>query len=127
MFFTADQIVAHMIGDYVFQSHHMATNKTKNSWVCLSHCITYALPFVVIMQVHPIAFILIVAAHYPIDRYRLARYVIWFKNGAKGEITDTGFPKETPVWLSTWLLIIVDNILHLICNAAIINLVGVLI
>lgn len=27
--FTADQFVAHLVGDYILQSHWMATEKTK--------------------------------------------------------------------------------------------------
>lgn len=32
------------------------------------------------------------------------------------ECSATGYPPETPVWLSTWLMIIADNTLHLTIN-----------
>jgi hypothetical protein len=30
----------------------------------------------------------------------------------------TGYPPNSPIWLSTWLLIIADNVLHLTVNFA---------
>jgi hypothetical protein len=30
----------------------------------------------------------------------------------------TGYPPTTPIWLSTWLLIVADNTLHLAINYA---------
>ena len=32
--------------------------------------------------------------------------------------TDTGYPRDTPPWLATGLLVVADNTLHLLCNAA---------
>jgi hypothetical protein len=34
--------------------------------------------------------------------------------------TPTGFPKDRPDWLSTWLLIIIDNIFHILINSLLI-------
>ena len=31
--FTADQLVAHAVGDYILQSHWMATEKTKGNYI----------------------------------------------------------------------------------------------
>ncbi len=31
-------------------------------------------------------------------------------------VTTTGYPEDTPDWLSVWLLIITDNTLHIIIN-----------
>jgi hypothetical protein len=45
MFITADQILAHMVGDYLLQSHWMATEKTKRSLAAGVHAGTYTLPF----------------------------------------------------------------------------------
>lgn len=61
-----------------------------------------------------------------LDRYRLARHVIWLKNHLSprrtwrpwSECSATGFPPETPPWLAVWLLIIVDNTIHLGINYA---------
>ena len=35
--FTADQIVAHLVGDYLLQSHWMATEKTRNGLAAATH------------------------------------------------------------------------------------------
>lgn len=42
---TADQLVAHAIGDYVLQSDWMANEKTKKSVAALAHVVAYTLPF----------------------------------------------------------------------------------
>lgn len=126
---TGDQIVLHLVGDYLTQSHWMAQNKTKNWWPALVHAMTYSLPFVLITQ-SAAALGIIFATHYLIDRYRLARFVVWLKNGplvlerqwdgwwptAVKPVTATGYPEDTPPWLAVWLLIFADNTLHLICN-----------
>lgn len=113
--FTADQIVAHLVGDYLFQSHWMATEKTKRSVAAAVHAVSYAIPFLLLTQ-SPLALALIVGTHFAIDRWRLARFVVWAKNGCRGEVTATGYPADTPPWLAVWLLIITDNTLHLLCN-----------
>jgi hypothetical protein len=42
---TANQLVAHAVGDYILQSDWMANEKTKRSLAALLHVMTYALPF----------------------------------------------------------------------------------
>ena len=118
--FTADQLVAHLVGDYILQSHWMATEKTKKSLAAAVHAVTYTLPFLLITT-HPIALAIICGSHFVIDRYRLARFVVWLKNGAKGPVTATGYSDDVPAWLSVWLLIIADNTLHIIFNAVAIS------
>lgn len=113
--FTADQVVAHLVGDYLLQSHWMATRKGANSIAAAVHAVCYTLPFAVITR-SPVALALICGTHFCIDRWRLARFVVWAKNGARGPITSTGYPEDVPAWLAVWLLIITDNTLHLICN-----------
>jgi hypothetical protein len=139
MFFTADQLVAHAVGDYILQSHWMATEKTKQSFAAGVHAVTYTLPFLLITQSIP-ALALICGSHFVIDRWRLARFVVWLKNwplayvdidGRSGRfmlvpkpITSTGYADNVPAWLSVWLLIAADNIIHVICNAAAIQVFG---
>jgi hypothetical protein len=123
---TGDQLFCHVIGDYVLQSHWMATNKTKSSRVALYHVLTYALPFL-FLRPSLLAMVVIVGSHFLIDRYRLARFVVAFKNlffsspaeyerQSKELDMATGFPKDCPPWLAVWLLIIVDNCLHVLIN-----------
>jgi hypothetical protein len=124
---TADQFFAHMVGDYILQSHYMATNKTKSSRVALYHAATYAVPFL-LLRPSFLALVIIIGSHFVIDRYRLARHVVAFKNlffstPAEYERLSveidmaTGFPKDCPPFLAVWLLIIVDNLIHIFLNA----------
>lgn len=123
---TADQLLAHAIGDYVLQSHYMATNKTRSSRVALYHAVTYALPFLFLRPSWP-ALLVIAGSHFLIDRWRLARFVVAFKNlflstPAEYERLSmeidmaTGSPKDCPPYLAVWLLIIVDNCAHVLLN-----------
>lgn len=121
---TANQIVCHAIGDYLLQSHWMASEKTKRSIPALAHVITYAVPFLV-LGCSWTALAVIVGTHFVIDRWRLARFVVFAKNRlapVDGWATwsfsqPTGYPQDAPAWLSVWLMIIADNILHVLCNS----------
>lgn len=121
--FTADQFVAHAIGDYILQSHWMATEKTKNSIAAAIHAVTYTLPFLLLTQV-PATLAVICGTHFLIDRFRLARFVVWLKNGPWHPLTATGYQDHVPAWLSVWLLIAADNILHVVINGAAIWYLG---
>lgn len=111
------------MGDYLFQSHWMATQKTSRGIAALAHALTYTLPFLLLTQA-PLALLAIGGTHFVIDRWRLAKYVVWLKNGARGPFTATGYPEDTPAWLAVWLLIIADNTLHILINGAAIRWVG---
>ena len=117
---TADQLVAHAVGDYILQSDWMAQEKTKHTFAAVCHIAVYLVPFLLLTR-SVLALAAIAGSHFVIDRWRLARYVVWVKNwmGANkpwAECTATGYPPDRPTWLTTWLLIIVDNILHVSCN-----------
>lgn len=62
--------------------------------------------------------------HFLIDRYRLARFVVYAKNKVTtpslkwADANGTGYHKDDPAWLSVWLLIAADNTLHLSINFA---------
>jgi hypothetical protein len=147
------QLLAHLFGDYILQSDWMAQNKTKASLPAFCHALSYSSAFwlLAIYAHRPwLCWLAIFGTHFLIDRYRLARYVVWAKNwlgpsrpwwivkgawcsecpygyepdGYEERPTPplsecpTGYPKETPLWLSTWLLIIADNTLHLAINYA---------
>jgi len=152
---TADQLVAHAVGDYVLQSDWMANEKTKKSVAALVHVATYALPFLFITRSIP-ALAVIISTHFVIDRWRLARYVCWVKNFLAphwttiliypatrsvpkstevsaelptptirvldwwppwSECSATGYHQDRPVWMSVWLMIITDNIIHVVINS----------
>lgn len=143
---TADQLLAHAIGDYILQSDWMATEKTKKSIAALVHVIFYGIPFLLLRPSWS-AMAVIVGTHFVIDRWRLARFVVWAKNhfaprrplvghidtGPNGrdrivswhglarhypwrESNETGYSNDGPKWLTFWLLIIADNIMHVAIN-----------
>lgn len=141
----------------------MATEKTKRSIAALCHVLMYMLPFLFLQPSWPALFV-IVSSHFVIDRWRLARCVVWAKNwlapfwltrvqylhpdgsttegfvSGKSPIRDakrmgqgasfsvhainprwsackaTGYSPDTPPFLAVWLLIIVDNIMHVVIN-----------
>jgi hypothetical protein len=117
---TADQLVAHAVGDYILQSDWMATEKTKQNAAAAAHAFTYTLPFLFLTR-SLAALAVICGTHFAIDRWRLARYVVWLKNWMGpnrpwSECVATGYPADRPAWLTVWLLIIADNTMHVLCN-----------
>lgn len=120
---TADQLLLHAVGDYIIQSDWMAATKTKRSIAAIVHVVTYTLPFLLITQSWA-ALAVICGSHFVIDRWRLARYVIWARNRlwAKqppwSDCQKFGTPPSTPDWLAGWLLIFTDNIMHVVINGA---------
>lgn len=138
-FVTADQLVAHAIGDYLLQSDWMATEKRRASVAAAVHALCYSLPFL-FLSPSLAAWAFIVGTHFVIDRWRLARYVVWAKNWIAPRYLEikngppslwyrarnlpwqqceaNGFAPGRPEYLTTWLLIVVDNVCHVLCNAA---------
>lgn len=129
---TADQLVAHAVGDYVLQSDWMANQKTKRSVACAAHVATYALPFL-FLRPSLAALAVIVGTHFVIDRWGLARFVCWARNVlfapplhevsppstfSWANCRATGSPSERPPFLAVWLLIIADNVMHVLINGA---------
>lgn len=118
-------IILHFVGDYVLQNEWMAANKTRHSFPALVHATIYSLPF---LWICPSEYWLILwSTHFFIDRYRLA--VIWIqfynfgynRNGDKkftfNEKSNNGYNIHQPIWLTTWLAIIIDNTMHVIINS----------
>lgn len=120
---TGDQLLCHAVGDYVLQSDWMANEKTKRSVAAAAHVLTYALPFL-LLRPSLAALAVIVGTHFVIDRWRLARFVCWAKNflGAGNppwsECSATGYHRDRPPWMSVWLMIIADNVMHVAINGA---------
>lgn len=120
----AEGFLAHLVGDYVMQSHWMATEKTKRWIPALAHAATYTLPFLLIT--HSLwALAIIGGTHAILDRYRLPKYLIWAKNqiGPKTHrpalseaVANGGFGANVPAGLATAMLIVVDNTLHIAIN-----------
>ena len=120
--FTADQLVAHLVGDYIFQTQWMAVRKTEDSFVALVHAITYSLPFI-LLTTSWMALIVIIVTHFAIDRWRLARHLSWFKNQLvpkrfwfSWNSSNTGYHPDLPPFIAVMLMFITDNIMHIIIN-----------
>ena len=139
------ELILHLLGDYVLQSDWMAQNKVKRFVPAFVHAVVYSLPFLFLTR-SLFALFVICSTHFLIDRYRLAKYVVYAKNFLAppsatfclspndpdlrhgdyfGDVKEkfrwancesTGYPSETPAWLAVWLLIIADNTLHLLIN-----------
>ena len=127
--FTVDQLVAHAVGDYVLQSEWMALEKTRRSLAALVHSVSYLLPFLFITQ-NITTLAVIGGTHFVIDRWHLARYVAWAKNrpwpgsAPWSECRQTGYHPDAPSWLSGWLVIIVDNVMHIVTNGLALHFIG---
>ncbi len=105
----------HLIGDYLTQNNWLAQKKTSYILVATLHGTIYSLPFLFIVGGLP--WLIIWSTHIIIDRYRLATYWIQLVNWSWDE-PNYGFGEKMPVWLSTWLLFIIDNIFHICINSA---------
>lgn len=124
------QLILHLWGDYIFQPEKWAMNKRKSIRYAAYHGITYGLLFLLAGYLLPnfscslYAFLVITITHILIDRTYPARHLIFAKNwlgGLRvkwGAAKKTGYPNTTPDWLAVWLMIIVDNTLHLTINYA---------
>lgn len=115
-------VLAHLVGDYLIQSHWMAVEKVNRWWPAIAHGLSYTLPYVLVTQ-SLAALAVIAGTHIVIDRYRLAKHLVWFKNQFAPKAyrpghTATGYAADVPPWMAVWLLIIADNTMHLLINTA---------
>jgi len=82
-------LLGHILGDYFFQTHWMAQNKTKPDGfdACFQHCLIYTfcvmgcLAFVLPANLILYAFVGIFLSHWFIDRYGLAYKYMQLKGG----------------------------------------------
>lgn len=113
-----EQLLCHLVGDYILQSHTMAVNKRINVWWAVYHGITYTLPFMLIAS--PNALFVIVFTHVIIDHLGIANYITSYKNYVFGtfnvNVLSEVYPESTPPYLTAWLVILCDNTLHLLIN-----------
>lgn len=119
--------LAHLVGDYLLQTHHQAVRKTQAWGPALAHAATYTAAHLPVTRSWK-ALAVIGGTHAVIDHYRLAKYVVWAKNQAAPaghrpswadlQATGSGMKADAPDWLAMWLLFICDNTIHLGINAA---------
>lgn len=118
-------LIAHLFGDYAFQSHTMAARKTS-SWAWSSlHAAIYSLPFFVVAMLCGEsarwlgALAVIGGTHAVIDRLAIAkRWCAFYGVGYPGLWAPAEGFKPPPPFLGVWLTIIVDNAFHLAINSA---------
>lgn len=115
------RVLAHLIGDYILQSHWEAVEKV-NSWVpAATHAGKYTMAFIPLTR-SPKALLVIGGTHLIIDHYRLAKHVNWFKNQLgpanyrPAGLGNAGMPENAPPGLALALMIITDNTMHLLIN-----------
>lgn len=103
-----EQLLLHLIGDYLLQNDWMASQKKQKSIngliACLCHCIVYSIPFLLIGSFY--AFSIIFISHFLIDRYYFIKY--FMKKMKQEEFAKPPF--------APWSIIIIDNTFHLLCN-----------
>ena len=118
-----EQLLLHLVGDYLLQNDWMANEKTKKILPAFIHAFIYSLPFILITT--PLAAAVIFISHFLIDHFRLVKYFLrlkeWRWKTEWGYITtkkeSNYYGKEVkPAWMWVWLMIIADNTLHLIIN-----------
>lgn len=73
------QLILHLFGDFILQSQDMSDNKRKSSLWAAFHATVYSLPFL-LLRPSVAAFSVILVTHFFIDRFGLARYIVWVKN-----------------------------------------------
>ena len=117
------QLILHLFSDFVMQSDWMAAHKSKRSWPCFVHCLTYTLPFLFLTRSWA-ALAVIFGTHFLIDRFRLPRYVNWAKNHLapwgyyehwKG-CSAFGYSTAKDPQVAFVLYLATDACLHLACN-----------
>lgn len=123
------ELLFHLIGDYILQTEQMAVRKLHSwSWAII-HALVYSLPFLLYLYVINgnwtkgfVAWSVIAGTHAVIDRLAIAtticrlKNLIWFGPDAPEKEQNTGYGIEMPPFIRFWLVVIVDNTLHLTIN-----------
>ena len=85
----AAAMLGHFVGDYLFQNDWMATNKWKPGWLghkaCTVHVFFYTCCLYLFVGWHPLFLFINAATHWVIDRWSLAKYWLFWKNGKRME------------------------------------------
>jgi hypothetical protein len=135
-------LLCHFVPDFWLQTDWMAMNKSKKSWNCFVHVIIYTSCFLFLTFSWK-ALLFIGVTHFILDRWHIIlRKMIWWKNHfPTGKYPpfrlcdSTGYYDDSPYnsyqlnehiikrygqprhfFITIWLYIVQDNLLHLICN-----------
>ena len=128
------EFLLHLIGDYVLQTEQMAVRKLRSWPWAIIHALVYSLPFFLYLGIVNgnwtgglLAWSVIFGTHAVIDRLSIAttfcrlKNLVWFGPDAPEKEQNTGYGIETPPFVRFWLVVIVDNTLHLIINHVALN------
>ena len=119
------QLLCHLIGDFILQSSWMANEKLHRFFPAFVHASVYSLPFLFLLHPSAAALCVILGTHAIIDHFRLAKFVAYGNHFLSppsawkpwSECSATGYHKDIPPFISFWLMVIVDNTMHLVINA----------
>ena len=130
-----EQLLIHLFADYWLQNDWMALNKKEKWFPAIVHAFVYTLPFLLITRSW-LALAVILTTHAVIDHTRIVELLNRIKNWKFDEdecclfipanyigksFTQHNFKlrdgyNNRPFAIRVWLIIIQDNILHLIIN-----------
>lgn len=119
-------LLAHLVGDYVLQTHYEACEKVNHWAPAITHAAKYTAAFLPITR-NPKALLTIGVTHAILDHYRLAKHVNWARNQVAPaeyraqDLSNAGSPEAVPVGLATALMFITDNTIHMLINEWAIN------
>jgi hypothetical protein len=128
-----EQLLIHLFADYWLQNDWMALNKKKRWFPAVIHGFVYTLPFLLLTRSW-LALFVICSTHIIIDHSDIVNKLNQLKNWNFKSFT-MGYHKpigvgllrlstielkdgywDRPLFIRIWLIIIQDNILHLIIN-----------
>ena len=116
-----EQLLCHLFADYWLQNDWMALNKKKHFWIALVHSIIYTIPFLLLTRSWVVLSV-ICLTHAIIDHTDIVCKLNQIKNwdfygcfGWDNILIKDGY-SDRPLFIRVWLIIIQDNILHLIIN-----------
>lgn len=125
-----EQFLIHCFGDYWLQNDWMACNKKNDFRVALLHSFIYTIPFLLLTR-SILALFVIFITHAIIDGTNLVNKLNQLKNldFYKQSVRDNSIVEnntsfmimadgytDRPLFIRAWLIILQDNILHLIIN-----------
>jgi len=126
--FTADQIVAHLVGDYLAQHSKIQDAISRRPFRArLLSAHLYVIPILFITN-NIFAIALIVGLRASIDGYTIARWAVWLRRAMSSpfnppKMTITGFDENTtPIIAALWFLIIINNVINIIFNGIVLHL-----
>jgi len=130
LYYFAAAILGHFVGDYLFQNQWMAIGKSQPGRLghvaCTVHVLLYTFAVALLTGWHPLFLLVVAVPHWIIDRWSLATYILWLKNGyspwTAWEKTQPSDAAEERLVKNVWkvsfaapVYIFNDNTLHWVC------------